>query len=109
MTKRFRHVGREEFEGEGDLVEGETLLGRVRYEFVVTTKPSGLRSVRGSAQPAPGSRVNLRDVIIRNAPVTLSFEGGSWDCWLASVSGPPSDEHATLVNRAGLHLEDDSE
>ena len=103
MARRFRHSSREEFEGVGDLVEGDTLLGRVRFHFVVTKKPSGIMTVKGSATPAPGSGVDFAAIVQRSAEVTLSFIGGTWDCWVTSVNLMSGS--AKLLNRAGVHFD----
>lgn len=99
MSGVFDSTDRLELSGDGHFIEGERLRGRVSYRIVARKKPNGLGAVQGSASALPGSEVNFLDLLLRRAPLTLVFSGGTWECYVTNYD--PLSGAARLANRSG--------
>ncbi len=105
MSRVWRSTDRVELSGEGSLVEGDRVVGQVTYEVARRKKPSGLYSAEGTFSAPPDSEVDFFDLLNRNAPLVLTFPGGSWECYLQHYN--PQSNTARAVNRGRLLLDDD--
>ena len=108
MTSVMKYTDRQILTGDGNLVEGDRILGRVSYRLVRTNRPPDLPSVEGSASAAPGSEIGFLDLLTRRAELTLVLPNGTWECYVTKYD--PHSGSVRLVNRSGtrgLQLDDD--
>ena len=103
MTRVFEELGRLTHSGEGDLVERDTVLGRVTFEIVTERSPlHGLGPTKGTIQAVDES-LHLGKLAARMPPpqLTLVFAGGTWDCAIQHFRRDSSGIETTEVMSRG--------
>jgi len=103
LTRVFEEFGRITHSGDGDLLEGNTMLGRVAFEIVTQRSPlHGLGPTEGTIRAIDDS-LHLGKLAARMPPpeLTLEFAGGSWDCMIRHFTKDSAGNETTEVMSRG--------